>query len=70
MSSIISLPTFTYNIPKDFTDESGNFISNTVMVTINSIHEGAIPFGNYFLIFIGVHNWNAFPNLGRSAVSK
>ncbi len=54
-----------YNIPDGFapggyaytitfTDESGNSISNTVTVTINSIVETpAIPFGNFFLIFIG-----------------
>ena len=53
-----------YNIPNGFapgvymysitfTDKSGNSISNTVAVTINSIPEGAIPIGNYFLIFIG-----------------
>ncbi|MHA1749462.1 MAG: hypothetical protein ACTSYF_12550, partial [Promethearchaeota archaeon] len=48
---------YTYNIT--FTDESGNSISNTVTVTINSIDDdddppgGAIPFGNFFLIFIG-----------------
>jgi hypothetical protein len=42
---------YTYNIT--FTDESGNSISNTVTVTINSIPGGAIPFGNSFLIFIG-----------------
>ncbi|MBY8988628.1 MAG: hypothetical protein KGD61_09260, partial [Candidatus Lokiarchaeota archaeon] len=39
---------YTYNIT--FTDESGNSISNTVTVTIR----GRIPFGNYFLIFIGL----------------
>jgi len=47
---------YTYNII--FTDESGNAISNTVTVTINSIDDeppgGAIPFGNFFLIFIGL----------------
>jgi len=48
---------YTYNIT--FTDESGNSISNTVTVTINSIDDddeppgGTIPFGNFFLIFIG-----------------
>jgi len=53
-----------YNIPDGFTpgvytfkiiftDESGNSISNTVTVTINSIPGGAIPFGNTFLLFIG-----------------
>ncbi len=36
-----------------FTDEGGNSISNTVTVTIKSIPEGGIPFGNFFLIFIG-----------------
>ncbi|MBA7584344.1 hypothetical protein ES708_26297 [subsurface metagenome] len=47
---------YTYNIT--FTDESGNSISNIVTVTINSIDDeppgGAIPFGNFFLIFIGL----------------
>jgi len=38
---------YTYKIT--FTDESGNSISNTVTVTIKE----AIPFGNFFLIFIG-----------------
>jgi hypothetical protein len=46
---------YTYNIT--FTDDGGNSISNTVTVTINSIDDeapgGEIPFGNYFLIFIG-----------------
>ncbi len=41
---------YTYSIT--FTDGSGNSISNTVTVTINSIGD-AIPFGNFFLIFIG-----------------
>jgi len=55
----------TYNIPDGFspgaymykitfTDESGNSISDTVMVTINSIPGGEIPLGNFFLIFIGL----------------
>ncbi len=39
---------YTFNIT--FTDESGNSISKTVTVTIT---EGAIPFGNFFLIFLG-----------------
>ena len=46
---------YTYNIT--FSDESGNSISNIVTVTINSIDDeppgGEIPFGNFFLIFIG-----------------
>ncbi len=46
---------FIYNIT--FTDESGNSISNTVMVTIvdddDETPGGTIPFGN-FLIFIGL----------------
>jgi len=51
-----------YNIPDgfeegvylytvNFTDDYGNSISNTVRVTIT---ERAIPFGNFFLIFIGL----------------
>jgi len=46
---------YTYNIT--FTDESGNSISNTVTVTIVDDDEtpgGVIPFGNFFLIFIGL----------------
>ncbi len=39
---------YVYNIT--FADESGNSISNTVTVTINSV---SIPIGNYFLIFFG-----------------
>ena len=38
---------YTYKIT--FTDESGNSVLDTVTVTIR----GAIPFGNFFLIFIG-----------------
>ena len=41
---------YMYNIT--FADESGNSISDTVTVTINSIGD-VIPFGNSFLIFIG-----------------
>ena len=59
----------TYNIPDNldagvyvytvtFTDEHNNFISDTVTVTINSSvlppPEGGVPFGNFFLIFIGL----------------
>ena len=47
---------YTYNIT--FSDESGNSISDTVTVTINSgvpsPPAGGIPFGNVFLIFIGI----------------
>jgi len=47
---------YTYKIT--FTDESANSISDTVTVTINSIDDeapgGAIPFGNFFVIFIGL----------------
>ncbi|MHA1461375.1 MAG: hypothetical protein ACTSO8_07830, partial [Promethearchaeota archaeon] len=39
---------YTYNIT--FTDESGYSISDTVTVTIR----GEIPFGNFFLIFVGL----------------
>ena len=42
---------YIYNIT--FTDGSGNSISNTVSVTINSSLEGAVPFGNFFLVFVG-----------------
>ncbi len=48
---------YTYTIT--FTDENGNSLSDTVKVTINLIADGSqspgrsIPFGNYFLIFIG-----------------
>jgi len=43
---------YTYNIT--FTDESSNFISNSVTVTINSIDDDdAIPFSNLFLVFVG-----------------
>ena len=60
----------TYNIPDSlaagvyvytvtFTDEYNNFISNSVTVTINSGGENVpppttIPFGNVFLVFIGL----------------
>ena len=60
----------TYNIPDNldagvyvytvtFTDEYNNFISDTVTVTINSSGTtppapGTVPFGNFFLIFIGL----------------
>jgi len=61
--------TITYNIPDyldagvyvytvTFTDEHNNFISDTVTVTINpgtpAAPEGGVPFGNYFLLFIGL----------------
>jgi len=39
---------YTYNIT--FTDESENSISNIVTVTIREV----IPFGNFFLVFIGL----------------
>ena len=41
----------SYIYTVNFTDDYDNFISNTVTVTIAS--EVAIPFGNFFLIFIG-----------------
>ena len=59
----------TYNIPEyldpgvyvytvTFTDEHNNFISDTVTVTVNSgtpaVPAGGVPFGNYFLLFIGL----------------
>jgi hypothetical protein len=47
-----ALGVYTYNIT--FTDESGNSISNTVTVTIVDDDGGGIPFGNFFLIFIGL----------------
>jgi len=43
---------YTYSIT--FIDESGNSISDTVIVTIlDATPEGGIPFSNLFLIFIG-----------------
>jgi len=39
---VFGIGIYTYNIT--FSDESGNSISNTVTVTINSTPEGAIPF--------------------------
>ena len=41
---------YTYNIT--FLDQSGNSVSDTVTVTITP--EEIIPFGNFFLIFIGL----------------
>lgn len=53
------LPAGDYVYTATFTDESGNFISNSVTVTINEgsgtpAPAGGVPFGNYFLLFIGL----------------
>ena len=43
---------YTFNIT--LTDGSGNSASHFITVTITGGEGGAIPFGNYFLIFIGM----------------
>ncbi|GAG83503.1 unnamed protein product, partial [marine sediment metagenome] len=46
---------YTYNIT--FTDENGNSVSSIVSVTITDVVEppqDGIPFGSYFLVFIGL----------------
>ncbi len=62
---------YTYNIT--FRDENGNSISNTVTVTIEDVDEtpeGGVPFGNYFLIFIGLSVIGLIFAKKRKIVSK
>jgi len=53
----VGFPPGIYTYCITFTDQSGNSISDTVTVTIVEVDEtpkGEIPFGNYFLIFMGL----------------
>jgi len=53
------LPAGVYVYTVTFTDENNNIISDTVTVTINSSGSpappvGGVPFGNFYLLFIGL----------------